>query len=62
MQHCNFHKAVVLYEISQLRGLESLNVKHNPMGDKLGNSYIRMRAVAEVPLLTQINGAQLKKV
>jgi tubulin-specific chaperone E len=45
-----------------MRQLESLNVKHNPMGDKLGNAYIRMRAVAEVPTVTQINGALLKKV
>ena len=32
------------------------------MGDKLGNSYIRMRAVAELPKLTHINGAPLKKL
>ena len=42
--------------------MESLSVKHNPMGDKIGHSYIRMRAVAELPKLTHINGAQLKKV
>ena len=37
-------------------------MKHNIMGDKLGNSYVRMRAVAEVPKLTIINGAPLKKI
>ena len=31
------------------------------MGDKFGNSYIRMRSVAEIARLTHINGAQLKK-
>jgi tubulin-specific chaperone E len=31
------------------------------MGDKLGNSYVRMRAVAEIVKLNQINGALLKK-
>jgi len=41
--------------------LESLNVKHNTIGDKYGNSYVRMRAVAEIRKLNQINGAQLKK-
>jgi tubulin-specific chaperone E len=62
VQHCGFDNPVVLYELSLLPNLESLHVKHNPIGDKLGNSYVRMRAVAEFPKLTQINGAQLKKV
>lgn len=31
------------------------------MGEKFGNSYIRMRAVAELKKLNIINGAQLKK-
>ncbi len=52
---------VVLYEISLLQNLESLNVKRNPIGEKFGNSYVRMRAVAEMPKLTQINGAELRK-
>ena len=59
---CQFDRPVVLYEISLLKNLESLNVKHNIIGDKLGNSYVRMRAVAEVLKLTTINGAQLKKI
>lgn len=41
--------------------LESLNVLHNPFGNKFGNAYIRMRAVAEISKLNQINGALLKK-
>jgi hypothetical protein len=36
-------------------------VKHNPIGEKYGNSYVRMRAVAEIKKLNQINGALLKK-
>ena len=31
------------------------------MGDKLGNAYVRMRAVAEIGKLAHINGALLKK-
>lgn len=61
MQSCKFAKPVVLNQISAFGNLSSLNVKHNPMGDKLGNAYVRMRAVAEVPKLGQINGALLKK-
>lgn len=34
---------------------------HNPFGNKLGNAYVRMRAVAEISKLSQINGALLKK-
>lgn len=61
VQNCGFEKPVVLYEISLFKNLESLNVKHNTIGDKYGNTYVRMRAVAEIKKLTQINGAQLKK-
>jgi hypothetical protein len=38
-----------------------LNVKHNLIGDRYGHSYVRMRAVAEITKLNQINGALLKK-
>lgn len=31
------------------------------MSDKYSNAYVRMRAVAEIPKLNQINGALLKK-
>jgi hypothetical protein len=34
---------------------------HNPVGDLLGNAYVRMRSVAEVSKLKTINGALLKK-
>lgn len=61
VQHCALSKPLALYELSLLPSIESLNVKHNPIGDKFGNSYVRMRAVAELPKLTQINGALLKK-
>lgn len=61
VQECYFMYPVVLYEISLLQNLESLNVKRNPIGEKFGNSYVRMRAVAEMPKLTQINGAELRK-
>ena len=62
VQFCAFERPVVLAEASQFENIESLSVKNNPMGDKLGNSYIRMRAVAELPKLTHINGAPLKKL
>jgi hypothetical protein len=61
VQSCRFSKPIVLNQISAFPNLESLNAKHNPMGDKLGNSYVRMRAVAEISKLNQINGALLKK-
>jgi hypothetical protein len=61
VQNCAFVKPVVLFEISAFKNLESLNVKHNIIGDKLGNAYVRMRAVAEISKLNQINGALLKK-
>ena len=61
VEYCSFFEPIVLYELSLFKKLESLNVKHNPIGDKYGNSYVRMRAVAEIPKLVQINRAQLKK-
>ena len=62
VQFCAFEKPVVLARLSEIKSIESINVKHNPMGDKLGHAYIRMRAVAEFPQLTHINGAWLKKL
>ena len=38
-----------------------MNIKHNPVGDRLGNTYVRMRSVAEISKLNTINGALLKK-
>ncbi len=38
-----------------------MNIKHNPIGDRLGNTYVRMRSVAEISKLNTINGALLKK-
>lgn len=61
VQHCNINDPIVIYQISQFKELESLNIKHNPVGERLGNSYVRMRAVAEISKLTIINGALLKK-
>lgn len=61
LQECSLSRPVALYEMSLLENIESLNVKHNPIGEKYGNSYVRMRAVAELSKLTQINGALLKK-
>ncbi len=61
MQNCDLEKPIVLYQISAFAHLESLNVLHNPFGSKFGNAYIRMRAVAEISKLNQINGALLKK-
>jgi len=62
VQFCSFERPVVLAQACQFVNLEALSVKHNPIGDKLGNSYVRMRAVAELPKLTHINGAPLKKI
>ena len=62
VQFCALAKPVALARFAELKSIESFNVKHNPMGDKLGHAYIRMRAVAEFPSLTVINGAWLKKV
>ena len=62
VQFCALEKPVALARFAELKSIESFNVKHNPMGDKLGHGYIRMRAVAEFPNLIVINGAWLKKV
>ena len=51
----------LLTELSQFSQLVYINVKHNPMADNYGKSYIRQRAVAENPKLQIINGSQLKK-
>lgn len=31
----------IFAELSQLRNLNYLNIKHNPLGDKLGHSHVR---------------------
>lgn len=59
VQECSFIKPLVPYEISAFKNLQSLKVKHNNISEKLGNGYVRMRAVAQIPKLNQINGALL---
>ena len=61
MQYCEINDPVVIYQISRFQELESLNIKHNPVGDRMGNSHIRMRSVAELPKLKIINGSSLRK-
>ena len=51
----------MIYQISRFNQLESLNIMHNPVGDRMGNGHVRMRSVAELPKLKIINGAMLKK-
>jgi len=60
-QFCQIRKAVVLYELSNFKNLQNLNIKHNPVSDLMGNAYVRLRAVAECQKLITINGAVLKK-
>ncbi|EGR26902.1 tubulin-specific chaperone e, putative [Ichthyophthirius multifiliis] len=52
---------IILTELSQFQNLQYLNVKHNPISEKYGSSYIRQRAVAENQNLQIINGCILKK-
>lgn len=61
VQYCGIDDPVVIYQISKLRELESLNIKNNPVGERLGNSHVRMRAVAEITKLKVINGTMLRK-
>lgn len=61
MQFCAIKDPVAIYQISKFSELESLNIKHNIVGDIFGNSYVRMRSVAEIRKLNIINGAILKK-
>lgn len=51
----------IFTELSQFPSLEILNIKHNPMADTYGKSYVRQRAVAENPNIVFINGSDLKK-
>ena len=61
VQGCDLVKPAALADLAAFPELENVHVKHNPVGDKFGQLYVRMRAVAEVPKLVTINGAQLKK-
>ena len=36
-------------------------MKHNPVGDRLGNAHVRMRAIAEIKKLKIVNGSTLRK-
>ena len=51
----------ILTEISQFPELVYLNIKHIPITETYGKSYVRQRSVAENPKLNVINGAILKK-
>lgn len=61
VQFCDIEDPVVISQIAQFKELESVNVKNNPVGDRLGNAHIRMRAVAEISKLKIINGTMLRK-
>ena len=61
IQNCDFAKPAALSDLAAFPELENVHVKHNPVGEKFGQLYVRMRVVAEVPKLVIINGAQLKK-
>ena len=61
VQFCEINDPFVIYQISKFRELESLNIKNNPVGERLGNGHVRMRAVAEITKLKTINGAMLRK-
>jgi Leucine-rich repeat (LRR) protein len=52
---------IAISELGRIDSIEYFNIRHNPIGNKLGNGYVRQRSVAEFPRLTVINGADLKK-
>ncbi|KAL4483876.1 hypothetical protein ABPG72_006251 [Tetrahymena utriculariae] len=52
---------IIFTQLSKFPNLTYLNIKHNPIGDKCGKSYVRQRAVAECLNLSIINGSNLKK-
>lgn len=52
---------IAISELGRIDTVEYFNIRHNPIGNKLGNGYVRQRSVAEFPKLTVINGADLKK-
>jgi len=52
---------IAISELGRIDTIEYFNIRHNPIGSKLGNGYVRQRSVADFPRLTVINGADLKK-
>jgi len=53
--------ALVLQQLNQFPMLANLRIKNNPIQKKLGASYVRQRAIAEISKLDEVNGSEIKK-
>lgn len=51
-----------LAQLAALPNLTYLNIKHNPIQDRLGREVVRQRAIAEVSTLQWMNGSNLNKL
>lgn len=53
--------AEFMSQLSGLKKLIRLNVRNNPLQDRLGRNYVRQRAIAEIGTLEWMNCSNLNK-
>lgn len=46
IQHGAIEIPVAIAELAKIDSIEYFNIRHNPIGNKLGNGYVRQRSVA----------------